>query len=95
MQVGPFGSDFYAGFEQRDGIFEIILRHADPGQQKNDVGIFRSQFVGANQQIKRIDNFRLFGINPRHQVKSLGRIWFQFQSPVQNQFGFLVSLLWR
>ena len=50
VQVGPLGGDFHAGFEQRDRVLKIILRHADPGQQKDDVSILRRQLVGLTRR---------------------------------------------
>ena len=72
VEIGSLRGDFQTGFEQRDRVFEIILRHADPGQQKDDVRIFRGKLVGARQQIEGIHHSGLLGVDPRHQVEGFG-----------------------
>ena len=55
VQIGARGSKFYAGFEERDGIFEIILAHADAAEEKDDVNIFGGKFVGADEEFECVD----------------------------------------
>ena len=73
VKIGPLRSDFQTRFQQRNRVLEIILRHADPGQKKDDVRILRCQLVGARQQIQRIHRSGLLGINLGQQVRGLRR----------------------
>ena len=82
-KIGALRSDLQTGFQQRNGIFKIILGHADPRKQENDVHILRSQLVGAHQHIQRVDGLFLLGVNLRHQVKRLRRIRLQPQRATQ------------
>ena len=63
VKIRALRCDFYAGLQKRNGVFKIILRHTDPRQQKNDVGIFRREFVGADQQFQSVHSTILIGID--------------------------------
>ena len=90
VQIGALRSNFHAGFQQRNRVFEIILRHADAGEEKDDVRVFGGKLVGANQQVQSVDRFLLRGIDLRQQIKGFGRIGLQFQRAVQDEFRFRV-----
>src|SRR5882724_1133105 len=85
MEIGSLGSDFYAGFEERDSIFKIVLRHADTSEKKNNVGIFRSEFVRADQELQGIDSASLIGINLRKEIENFRGIWLQILRAFQNE----------
>ena len=89
-KIGPPGGDLQTGLEQGDGVFKIILRHADARQQKDDVGIFRRQFVGAHQQVQCVNGFFLLGINLRQQVQRFWRIGFELQRAIENELRLIV-----
>ena len=73
-EIGALRGNFDAGFEKRNGVFKIILGHADAAEQKNDVGVFRSEFVRADEQFECVHGAGLFGIDLGEQVKDLRRI---------------------
>ena len=56
-QVGAFRRKLDAGFEQRDRVFEIVLRHAHAGEQKDNVGILWRGLVCTDEQVERIGRF--------------------------------------
>src|SRR6266478_897262 len=85
-EIGSLGSDFYAGFEKRDGIFKIVLRHADASEKKNNVGIFRGDFVRADEELQGIDSASLIGINLRKEIENFRGIGLQILCAFQNEF---------
>ena len=95
MQVGSLRRELDAGFEQRNGVFKIVLRHADASQQEDYVDIFWRELVGAHQQIERVHRLRLLEVNLGQQIQRFGGIGFQFQCAVQSYFGFRVFVARR
>src|SRR2546430_1240938 len=63
VEIDTLRRDFQAGFQERDRIFKIILRHADPCQKKDDVRIQRSQLVESGLKIapQRVDLYAALG----------------------------------
>src|SRR2546426_8422376 len=51
--------DFYAGFEKRDSVFKIVLRHADASEEENNVGIFGGEFVRSDEKLQRSEERRV------------------------------------
>ena len=86
-QIGALGGKLDAGFEQRDRVFEIVLRHADAREQEDDVGIFGRGFVGADEEIERVGRFSLAKINFGEQILRLGRIGTELQRAIEREFG--------
>ena len=82
QQIGALGGDRKARFQKRYRIFEIILRHADPGHQKDNVRILRRNFVSAHQQIECVQWARFIRIDLRKQVERLRRVGFQLECAV-------------
>jgi len=65
-------SEFDAGFEKRNGIFEIVLGHADASEEEDDVGIFWREFVGANEEFEGVDGAGLFIGDLSEEIENVG-----------------------
>ncbi len=63
------------------------MRHADAGEQEDDVGVFGRGFVGADEQVERVGHFRLAKINFGEQVLRFGRVGAEFQRAIEREFG--------
>ena len=55
VEIGARRSEFYAGFEERNCVLEIVLAHADAAEQIDDVNVFGREFVGADEKFERVD----------------------------------------
>src|SRR5437016_8430154 len=71
VEIDALRRDFQTGFQEWDRIFKIILRHADPRQEKDDVRIQGSQLVCTNQQIQSIDCSRLIRVRSEEHTSEL------------------------
>jgi len=54
-EIGAAGSEFYAGFEKRNYVLEIVLAHADAAEEIDDVNVFGREFVGADEKFECVD----------------------------------------
>ena len=83
MKIRAIRRDLQAGFEQRDGIFKIVLRHANAGHQENDIRILRGEFVSADERIQCVYRSRLVEVNLPQQVQGIGRVGLQLQCAIE------------
>jgi len=88
MEVGTARSEFDAGFEERNCVFEIVLTHADAAEEKDDVKIFGSEFVGADEELECVNRARLIVVDLREEVKRVGRIRLEGLSAFGDEFSF-------
>src|SRR5207245_9642848 len=65
---------------------KIVLRHADASEEKNNVGIFRGEFVRADEELQGIDSASLIGINLRKEIENFRGIGLQILCAFQNEF---------
>src|SRR5882724_629655 len=90
MEIGALGSDFYAGFEKRDSVFKIVLRHADASEEENNVGIFGGEFVRSDEKLQSIDSASLIGVNLCEEIENFRRIGLQILRALENEFSLRV-----
>src|SRR5207247_9733129 len=61
LKVRALRIDLQTRFKQRNRVLVIILHHADPSHEKDDVGILRCQLMSAHQTIELFTRPRLRG----------------------------------
>lgn len=64
------------------------MTHADAAEEIDDVKIFGSEFVGADEKLECINRARLIVVDLPEEVKRVGRIRFEGLSAVGDEFSF-------
>src|SRR5260370_25816840 len=77
VEIGATRRDVQTRFEERDGIFKIILRHADARQKEDNVRILRRELVVTYQQVESFDGPGLATVNLREEIQRFRGIEFQ------------------
>jgi len=88
VEIGAARSEFDAGLEERNYVFEIVLAHADAAEEIDDVNIFGSEFVGADEELECVDWARLIVVNLCEEVEDVGRVRLEGLSALGDEFGF-------
>ena len=88
VEIGAARSEFDAGFEERNCVFEIVLTHADAAEEIDDVKIFGSEFVGADEKLECINRARLTVVDLREEVERVWRIRLERLSTFGDEFSF-------